>query len=164
MKRKVFRVFIILLAVIAVAYLSFVVYPRVRKNGARYRMLAAVQIENRRGINLSYRSSHGFRDLLSQPREDYEILQVWADSNASFDTRDIIPDSWETEEIKTADLCERLNIWVDIQAVWLDSMGGDECSAWYYAEGGEEDFYLGWYEAGGQDIIHIYHGRIETAE
>lgn len=120
------------------------------ENVARSRMLATVKIHDIPDIHILYRSS-----------EQYEILQVGINRDSDLSIRDIIPESWQMESIAVVELCERLHISIDIDAIWEDSMGGDQCDAWYFVHNDDGDFYLGYYEEY-QHIIHIYHGKNAT--
>lgn len=121
-------------------------------------MLATVKIHDIPDIHVLYRSS---LERTGPKSEQYEILQVSIDHDSVLSIRDIIPESWQTESIAVVELCKRLHISIDTEAIWEDSMGGDQCNAWYFVHNDDGDFYLGYYEEY-QHIIHIYHGNNAT--
>ena len=157
-KRSFLRVFIpsvlccILLALAALLTLNAL---------NRHRMLKAVRLENAAGLRqIDYTN---WSDPLRY-KDGYEIMAFSVDEQSWK-----MPEEWTREADTTdlSDLEESLHISLDYQGIWGLSLGGVDCSAWYFTDGrntekpfDQRDFYLGYLNNNiGKKLIFIYHGH-----
>ena len=162
-KKQILWTILIVFALILIAGAVWYGIGYFRKKEAARRFLPAVGLEDmRENCVVMYGAS--WTDPLKY-KDGYEFVHVDVPHDSGRKARDLIPDSWTWEEVSIEELNERLHIRVDTEAVWQDSMGGDTCRAWFFADNrssdlpfDERDYYLGYYD-GYQDIIHIYRGH-----
>ncbi|MBR5109571.1 MAG: hypothetical protein IK099_05190 [Clostridia bacterium] len=156
--KKIIR---IVIGVFLFVLLAFIGFRFIRNSLNRSRLLKAVHLENTAGLRqIDYCS---WTDPL-QYKDGFEIMAFSADKQ-SFRT----PEEW-IEEPKPLDLSEleaSLHIVLDYGGILGLSLGGDVCSAWFFAEGRDagkpfeqREYYLGYlYDNYGEPLIFIYHGH-----
>ncbi len=159
MKKRSFLRFFIpsLLCCILLALAAFSALNAVN----RHRMLNAVRLENAAGLRqVDYTN---WSDPLRY-KDGYEIMAFAVDEQSWK-----LPEEW-TREADITDLSvleESLHISLDYQGILGLSLGGYECSAWFFADRrdaekpfDQRDYYLGYlYNSYEDELIFIYHGH-----
>jgi len=127
----------------------------------RNRLLKAVHLENTAGLRqIDYVN---WTDLM-QYKDGYEIMAFSVD-----DPQWDIPDEWtiETPALLIDELGKSLDIRLDEKAIIGLSLGGVDCSAWFFVDGrekekpaGQREYHLGYlYDHYNNPLIFIYRGH-----
>ena len=149
----------ILIGVFLIVLLALFAFRVIQNSLNRNRLLKAVHLENAAGLRqIDYCS---WTDPLKY-KDSYEIMAF------SVDVQNWkVPEEW-TKEPNPIDLSEletSLQIVLDYQGILGLSLGGIECSAWFFTDGRDagkpfeqREFYLGYvFDNYGKPLIFIYH-------